>query len=171
MYRFLFFSVFIAIALAACLCPGQCGWGYWGSDAQCFCWCGNTAASLKLGSNARCSYFPRATFSTGGCSLCSTGIKSDVESFYSLYSAEELTDAVESEAIVVGSGTIFPVKRCHCPGLCGSGYFGSYDQCLSYAKSIASQFIGGKYTVTYFPRSTFSTGGCSVCGNVDSCSL
>ncbi|KAL0217597.1 hypothetical protein RCL1_008178 [Eukaryota sp. TZLM3-RCL] len=171
MFRVLFFSAFIAIALAACRCPSNCGWGYSGSDAQCFCWCSNLAASLKLGSDARCSYFPKAQFSSGGCSLCSSGIKSDVESFYSLYSAEELTGVVESEAMVFGSGTIFPVKRCYCPSNCGWGYSGSYDQCLSYAKTIASRFIGGRYTVTYFPKAQFSTGGCSVCGNVNSCTV
>ncbi|KAL0213222.1 hypothetical protein RCL1_006848 [Eukaryota sp. TZLM3-RCL] len=171
----LFFLTLIGFALAGCRCPsGMCDpryTGYHGSDAQCYCWCSYTYAEMRLTGSASCSYFPRALASSGFCSLCSPSIQSSIESIYTLFSPEELREVVETDSVVTYSGTKFPVNRCYCQhGNCGS-FYGTYEQCLAYGKSISSQFVNGKYSVTYFPRTTLVNGGCSVCGPMDSCTV
>ncbi|KAL0216968.1 hypothetical protein RCL1_007451 [Eukaryota sp. TZLM3-RCL] len=166
MKTFLVLFTIITFAFCGCRCPsGNCDSrsGYSGTDAQCFCWCSQTAHSLRLGSDARCTYAPKSTFSAGVCALCSNSIKYPIET---IFSSSDLVQTVEPSTY---NPNLFPVRRCLCPGDCSWAYSGTYDQCLSFARLYAGKFLNSQYTVTYFPRSTYSAGGCTVCGQVDSC--
>ncbi|KAL0233100.1 hypothetical protein GEMRC1_011845 [Eukaryota sp. GEM-RC1] len=161
-------TLFIALAFAGCRCPGSCSFGYTGTSPQCFCWCQQTARSVQARPDARCTYFPSGSFSSGGCSLCA----SNINSLTSETSATEVFEKSLSDALIgveTNSGMIFPVRRCRCPGRCEWGYTGSYSACSSWAQSQASSFLNGQYTVTYFPHGMYSSGGCSVCGHTDPC--
>ncbi|KAL0208261.1 hypothetical protein P9112_010848 [Eukaryota sp. TZLM1-RC] len=160
-----------ALVFAGCRCPSPCNFGYSGTNAQCFCWCQQTANAIGASSDARCTYFPSGQFSSGGCSLCASNINSlsltDEESVTENKLEESKADAVV--ALEDNNTRIFPLRRCKCPSQCSWGYSGTYQQCTSWARSIASLFLNGQYTVTYFPRAQFSSGGCSACGNTDPC--
>ncbi|KAL0205395.1 hypothetical protein P9112_000702 [Eukaryota sp. TZLM1-RC] len=167
MHPILFLAVlFITAASAGCICPTVCGGGYHRSQSECFCWCQNTANRLAASNDARCSYFPSSTFSTGGCSLCASSINSVDSSPESLY--EDSPDDSVLPIIDANSRRVFPIERCVCPNECGLGYSGSYAQCSRWAQTKASFFLGD-YTLNYFPQGWHSRGGCSACGNMDPC--
>ncbi|KAL0233367.1 hypothetical protein GEMRC1_012112 [Eukaryota sp. GEM-RC1] len=162
-------TLFFALAFAGCRCPGSCGSGYRGSIVDCYCWCQRTANSLKASSDAKCSHFPSGSYSSGGCSLCA----SNINSLTGETSAAEVFEKSLSDALIgveTNSGMIFPVRRCRChDGTCDWGYSGTSSQCSAWARSQSSRFINGQYTVSFFPRGMYSSGGCSVCGQTDPC--
>ncbi|KAL0241582.1 hypothetical protein GEMRC1_006817 [Eukaryota sp. GEM-RC1] len=89
-------TLVIALAYAGCRCPSICSAGYSGSVVDCFCWCQRTAESMKAAPDARCTHYPRATFSSGGCALCASNINTaNTET-----SAVEVYESSLSEAIM-----------------------------------------------------------------------
>ncbi|KAL0217468.1 hypothetical protein RCL1_008049 [Eukaryota sp. TZLM3-RCL] len=172
MHSIVIFATFLVIVFAGCKCPGRCDSlaGYSGTDAQCFCFCAKTASSLKLDRNTRCTWVPKSTFSKGACAFCSPSIQTPFDSIFSLDVSLSLGDGLES-APVSYDPYLFPVQRCFCYNGNCNGYSGSSDSCVAWGKSISSRFLDGKHVVKYFPRSSFSVGGCTVCGNMDSCKL
>ncbi|KAL0211625.1 hypothetical protein RCL1_005251 [Eukaryota sp. TZLM3-RCL] len=159
-------SLLIVVVFAGCRCSPFCGAGYSGSQAACYCFCSNTATSLRLTAQATCTYFPSGSFSSGGCSLCSSQINSN-DNYYSLI--EKSLDQAAVSTTDSNNEIIFPIRKCVCPNTCGWGYTGTYAQCETYARSQAKMFLGESYSFTYFPSGMFSSGGCSVCGNVHPC--
>ncbi|KAL0232767.1 hypothetical protein GEMRC1_011514 [Eukaryota sp. GEM-RC1] len=165
---FLVITLLVVLAFAGCRCPRTCSFGYSGSIVQCFCWCQQIASSIHASPDARCTHFPKGTFSSGGCSLCA----SNINSLSKDTAAVEVFEKSLSEAIMgVGSNNsmIFPLRRCKCPGNCNWGYSGSYNNCVSWAQAQYSSFLKGQYTITYFPRGMYSSGGCTICGQTDPC--
>jgi len=128
-------------------CASASNGGYSGSQAQCYCWAqGYLRRNRAVG---QVTYFPRAQFSSGGCSVCTTGSG----------------DGNGLIPIGVGfcNGATFAGGKC-------SGYSGNYDSCMQWcqATSRAKGFLG-EAQCTFIPRAQFSVGGCSVSGSMDPC--
>ncbi|KAL0242690.1 hypothetical protein GEMRC1_005253 [Eukaryota sp. GEM-RC1] len=162
-------ALFVALAFAGCRCPGSCGSGYSGSVVDCFCWCQRAAASMGTSYDATCSHFPSGSFSSGGCSLCDSTIRSlSTETFVVEIFEKSLSEAIMG--VDSNHGKIFPVHRCKChDGTCNWGFSGNYNQCDAWANGQAYRFLNGQYTVSFFPRGSYSSGGCSICGQTDPC--
>ncbi|KAL0238352.1 hypothetical protein GEMRC1_012825 [Eukaryota sp. GEM-RC1] len=161
-------TLLIALAYAGCRCPNTCN-SYSRPANECFCWCQRTANTLRASPDARCNYFPQASFSSGGCSLCA----SNINSLSSETSTVEIFEKSLADAILgieTSNGVVFPLRRCKChDGTCKWGFTGTYNQCVAWANTQSTRFLNGQYTLSYFPRSSFSSGGCKVCGETDPC--
>jgi len=176
----------VVVIEAKCVCYGANCAFYTGTEPQCFCWCNNEVARGKVG--GRCTFFPHAQFSSGGCSFCPVsmaGNETVIEASPLSPAISALAASTDPEAASVevlnmntvydpsaGAGAPGPflVTRCFCPNVCTQGYHGTYDACLGWVKQQKDRFLGD-YQWSYFPWSQFSSGGCKVCGPVDPCKL
>ncbi|KAL0241470.1 hypothetical protein GEMRC1_006705 [Eukaryota sp. GEM-RC1] len=157
-------KVVLVLTLLIALALAGCRQGHSGTNDGCYCWCQYWADVLGASSDARCHFRPGGAYGPGECVLCASNINSlgqDTSSF-----ENSLSDAIMG--IESNDKMIFPLRRCTCPGSCAS-YSGSHSACSSWAQTQSSRFLNEQYTVTYFARSTFSSGGCTVCGLTDPC--
>ncbi|KAL0205396.1 hypothetical protein P9112_000703 [Eukaryota sp. TZLM1-RC] len=154
-----------ALVSAGCNCPGRCGNGYRGTQAQCYCYCSEQATKLQLPSDATCSFFPYIVGrSTGGCSLCSSAIMSTEEDLRDNHVAQPATSIVTSNREIVFP---LPFSKCYVHN-CGA-FIGTKGRCFNWAKEYGQQFLNQDYRISFMPHTTRSKGICTVSGHVHPC--
>mmetsp|Transcript_38672 Transcript_38672/g.76124 ORF Transcript_38672/g.76124 Transcript_38672/m.76124 type:complete len:200 (+) Transcript_38672:20-619(+) len=191
----LFLLMFLSFdhTAAKCYCPYSICNQYSGTEQQCNCWAEQTANTLGVG--GKVTYFPHSTFSSGGCTFCTSSGQPQQE-----LSTEEsvshnstvVTTSVASNTTIKtntsefgttsdNGGFIFPItvgvcaNGCHRDAVSGfptcNLYVGSYATCTQWCKTQAMSLkvLSGNYKCSYLPNGAFSTGSCSISASIDPC--
>ncbi|KAG9394204.1 hypothetical protein J8273_4306 [Carpediemonas membranifera] len=144
---------------------------YIGNEFSCFCSCQH---SLPKGATGRCNYLGG---DPAGCTFCVDERGEINDDFQAPIAIKAPTSSP-----VIGSGYVgktgqapaFALKQTVCLGghdmeFDCNPYTGSDAECMNWCKTIAAEYIYGEYTCGFLPWGEFSSGGCTVTGQVDPC--
>ncbi|KAL0219912.1 hypothetical protein P9112_005565 [Eukaryota sp. TZLM1-RC] len=149
-----------------CICPGgNCNAGYDGNMSDCYCYCQETAHDLPHETQNRlvCTFIPKTRITRARCLLCGPMIKS--------HFIEELDQSLSVIPQIVNGKNIFPLRHCFCYNNNCHSFCGSRQSCVNWGRQLVDSFLDNSYSLVYVPKNHRSAGSCTMCGNVDPCSI